>query len=106
MNHISPLNRIRTKLLIVFGTRPEALKCFPVVQEALAHPDIDVEICEAVNEARENGDGIVYKKVEAVPAAAVIMHKGGYDSLRKSYYDIMTWIEDNGFSEPVTIVPA
>lgn len=35
----------KRKLLIVFGTRPEALKCFPVARAALAHPDITTEIC-------------------------------------------------------------
>lgn len=35
----------KQKLLIVFGTRPEALKCFPVAREALAHPDLVTEIC-------------------------------------------------------------
>jgi len=59
--------------------------------------DIDVEICEAVNEFCNDGDGIVYKKIEAVPTAAVIMHKGGYDSLRKSYSKILSWIDENGY---------
>ncbi|HEV2505041.1 MAG TPA: UDP-N-acetylglucosamine 2-epimerase (non-hydrolyzing) [Mesorhizobium sp.] len=35
----------KRKLLIVFGTRPEALKCFPVARAALAHPDFITEIC-------------------------------------------------------------
>lgn len=35
----------RQKLLIVFGTRPEALKCFPVVRAALAHPGFVTETC-------------------------------------------------------------
>tara|TARA_R110002074_G_scaffold299444_3_gene470980 strand:+ start:1089 stop:2231 length:1143 start_codon:yes stop_codon:yes gene_type:complete len=33
------------RLLIVFGTRPEALKCFPVVQEALNCKNVDVQVC-------------------------------------------------------------
>lgn len=35
----------KKKLLIVFGTRPEALKCFPVARAALAHPGLQTEIC-------------------------------------------------------------
>jgi UDP-N-acetylglucosamine 2-epimerase len=35
----------KRRLLIVFGTRPEALKCFPVAKAALAHPGFAVEIC-------------------------------------------------------------
>jgi len=46
MNFHSPSERPRRqRLLIVFGTRPEALKCFPVAQAALASPDFDTEIC-------------------------------------------------------------
>ena len=35
----------RTRLLFVFGTRPEALKCFPVIREALQRSDIDSQVC-------------------------------------------------------------
>lgn len=41
----STTNTDSRKLLIVFGTRPEALKCFPVAREALAHPGLTTEIC-------------------------------------------------------------
>ncbi len=46
MNFFRPprLHR-KHRLLIVFGTRPEALKCFPVAQAALAHPSFETEIC-------------------------------------------------------------
>jgi UDP-N-acetylglucosamine 2-epimerase (non-hydrolysing) len=33
------------KVLIVFGTRPEAIKCFPVVAALRKHPKVEVEIC-------------------------------------------------------------
>jgi UDP-N-acetylglucosamine 2-epimerase len=45
MNFISSTPKLRKRLLIVFGTRPEALKCFPVARAALAHPEFDAEIC-------------------------------------------------------------
>jgi UDP-N-acetylglucosamine 2-epimerase (non-hydrolysing)/UDP-N-acetylglucosamine 2-epimerase (hydrolysing) len=35
----------KRRLLIVFGTRPEALKCFPVARQALNHPAFATEIC-------------------------------------------------------------
>lgn len=35
----------RPRLLVVFGTRPEALKCFPVAKAALAMPQFHTEIC-------------------------------------------------------------
>ncbi len=72
--------------------------CFNIYHDGeYREKDIDVEICEAVNEAREDGEGVVYKKMEAVPTAAVIMHKGGYDSLRQSYSKLLGWIEENGY---------
>lgn len=46
MNFFSPNRRpSKRRLLIVFGTRPEALKCFPVARAALAHPGFDAQIC-------------------------------------------------------------
>lgn len=46
MNFYSPPERPRRqRLLIVFGTRPEALKCFPVAQAALQSPHFDTQIC-------------------------------------------------------------
>ncbi|GGB07440.1 UDP-N-acetylglucosamine 2-epimerase [Brucella endophytica] len=44
MNSSSNTNSPR-RLLIVFGTRPEALKCFPIAKAALARGDCAVEIC-------------------------------------------------------------
>jgi UDP-N-acetylglucosamine 2-epimerase len=46
MNFFTPNPRPnRQRLLIVFGTRPEALKCFPVAQAAIASPHFDTQIC-------------------------------------------------------------
>lgn len=46
------------KLLIVFGTRPEALKCFPVARAALAHPGFVTEIC-VTGQHREMVDQVI-----------------------------------------------
>jgi UDP-N-acetylglucosamine 2-epimerase len=35
----------KRKILVVFGTRPEALKCFPVVREALSTEKLDTYVC-------------------------------------------------------------
>ncbi|HEV7275819.1 MAG TPA: UDP-N-acetylglucosamine 2-epimerase (non-hydrolyzing) [Devosiaceae bacterium] len=46
MNHHSPFDPSpRKRLLIVFGTRPEALKCFPVARAALHSPHLETQIC-------------------------------------------------------------
>jgi UDP-N-acetylglucosamine 2-epimerase (non-hydrolysing) len=46
------------RLLIVFGTRPEALKCFPVARAALADPRFHTEICVTAQH-REMVDAII-----------------------------------------------
>jgi UDP-N-acetylglucosamine 2-epimerase len=43
--NVYPKLSIKKRLLIVFGTRPEALKCFPVARAALSHPCFTTEIC-------------------------------------------------------------
>ncbi len=48
----------RRRLLIVFGTRPEALKCFPVAQAALASPHLDTRICVTAQH-REMVDSVI-----------------------------------------------
>ena len=46
MNFFSPPQKPeKRRLLIVFGTRPEALKCFPVAMAALRSPHFDTRIC-------------------------------------------------------------
>ncbi|WP_417308306.1 non-hydrolyzing UDP-N-acetylglucosamine 2-epimerase [Devosia sp.] len=54
----SPETQATKRLLIVFGTRPEALKCFPVARAALDHADFDVRICVTAQH-REMVDAII-----------------------------------------------
>jgi UDP-N-acetylglucosamine 2-epimerase len=58
VNFISQPYRDKKKLLIVFGTRPEALKCFPVARAALARPDMVTEICVTAQH-REMVDSVI-----------------------------------------------
>lgn len=59
MNFIShPERPAKQRLLIVFGTRPEALKCFPVARAALANPGFITEICVTAQH-REMVDGVL-----------------------------------------------
>jgi UDP-N-acetylglucosamine 2-epimerase len=48
----------KRRLLIVFGTRPEALKCFPVARAALADPRFETKICITAQH-REMVDAII-----------------------------------------------
>jgi DNA-binding transcriptional MerR regulator len=73
--------------------------CFNIYHDGeYREKDIDVEICEAVVEARRDSDGVVYKTIPAVPTAATIMHKGRYEDLGNSYSEIFSWIEENGYT--------
>lgn len=53
-----PTNPPPRRLLIVFGTRPEAIKCFPVARDALADPRFHTEICVTAQH-REMVDAII-----------------------------------------------
>ena len=55
---MTDLHRPLRRLLIVFGTRPEAIKCFPVARDALADPRFHTEICVTAQH-REMVDAII-----------------------------------------------
>jgi len=59
--------------------------------------DIDVEVCEAVVEARADGDGVVYKQIEAVANAVCAIHTGPYRTIGETYGAILSWMEQNGW---------
>ncbi|MGK6315669.1 non-hydrolyzing UDP-N-acetylglucosamine 2-epimerase [Neorhizobium sp. DT-125] len=50
--------RSQRRLLIVFGTRPEALKCFPVARAALSHAGFETQVC-ITGQHREMVDQII-----------------------------------------------
>lgn len=56
--HSIPERPRRPKLLIVFGTRPEALKCFPVAMAAIESRYLDTEICVTAQH-REMVDSVI-----------------------------------------------
>jgi DNA-binding transcriptional MerR regulator len=58
--------------------------------------DIHVEFCEAVTEAKENFEDIVFKEIPAVTVVSV-MHKGSYGDLRNAYAYAFDWVEKNGY---------
>ncbi len=55
---MTSINLPPRRLLIVFGTRPEAIKCFPVARDALADPRFHTEICVTAQH-REMVDAII-----------------------------------------------
>ncbi len=59
--------------------------------------DIDVEYCEAVTAYGKDTDTIKFKKIDWVPSAACVYHKGPYSTLGNAYAFLFKWISDNGY---------
>jgi DNA-binding transcriptional MerR regulator len=72
--------------------------CFNIYHDKeYKETNIDVEICEAVTEMKENTEILKFKKIKEVPAAACVLHKGPYQKLGIAYGNIFKWIEDSGY---------
>lgn len=76
----------------------EPFYCFNIYHDGeYREENIDVEICEAVTQMKEDTEILKFKEIEEVPQAVCIMHQGGYDSLGNTYAYIFNWIEENGY---------
>lgn len=72
--------------------------CFNIYHDGeYKEENIDVEVCEAVIEAKQNSNMIKFKKIAYVPQAACVLHKGPYSTLRSAYATVLQWMEDNGY---------
>lgn len=72
--------------------------CFNIYHDGeYKEENIDVEVCEAVVEARQESDMVKFRKIDYVPQAACVLHKGPYSTLRSAYGAVMKWMEDNGY---------
>ena len=58
--------------------------------------DILVELCESVEEAREETGGLYFRTLPEIRAAC-IFHKGSYRTLSESYETVLKYIEENGY---------
>lgn len=75
--------------------------CFNIYHDGeYKEEDIDVEVCEAVTEAKEESNIVKFRHIEGVPQAACVLHKGPYSALRHAYAAVIRWIEDNDY-EPM-----
>jgi effector-binding domain-containing protein len=73
--------------------------CFNIYHDGeYKETDIDVEICEAVTEIKTDTDIIKFKKIDRVPTAVCIYHRGEYGKLADAYGNIFKWIEKNGYT--------
>jgi DNA-binding transcriptional MerR regulator len=72
--------------------------CFNIYHDGeYKEENIDVEICEAVVEAKENSTMVKFKHIASVPQAACVLHKGPYSTLGNAYGAVFKWMEDNGY---------
>ncbi len=77
----------------------EPAYCFTIYHDGeYRETDIDVEICEAVTEPRQETDRIKFRTVPGVPRAACLIHRGPYSTLGRSYNRLFAWIEDQGMT--------
>jgi len=72
--------------------------CFTIFHnDEYREEDIDVEICEAVVEPKEESEIVRFRTVSGVPIAACINHLGPYATLGESYNALFSWIDNNGY---------
>ena len=73
--------------------------CFTIFHnDEYREEDIDVEICEAVVEPKEESDQVKFKRIEGVPTAACVLHQGPYKTLGESYSLLFSWLENQGYA--------
>ncbi len=72
--------------------------CFNIYHDGeYKEKDIDVEMCEAVTQMKEDTEIIKFKKINRVPNAVCVLHMGPYESLREAYAFVFNWIKDNNY---------
>ncbi|MGG7176830.1 MerR family transcriptional regulator [Clostridium paraputrificum] len=73
--------------------------CFNIYHDGeYKEKDIDVEICEAVTELKEDTEIIKFKVINKVEKAVCVLHKGPYSRLREAYIFAFKWIEENNYN--------
>lgn len=74
---------------------PDYCFCVYLDREYRDH-DINIEYCQAVEEAGVDVDDIIFKTIPAVTVVSV-MHRGPYEHLGQAYAYVFRWIEENGY---------
>lgn len=74
----------------------EPAYCFNIYHDGeYKEENIDVEVCEAVIETRQDSELVKFRKIARVPQAACILHKGPY--FHEAYGMLLKWMESNGY---------
>ncbi|MBM7631590.1 MerR family transcriptional regulator [Geomicrobium sediminis] len=60
--------------------------------------NINLEICEAVTEKKDNHDGLIFKDIAKVPFAACLLHRGPYETIGESHAKLYQWLEESDYS--------
>lgn len=72
--------------------------CFNIYHDGeYKEENIDVEICEAVTEKKEDSETLTFILKEKIDTAACLLHKGPYEGFPKAYAALLRWVEENGF---------
>lgn len=72
--------------------------CFSLYHDGeYREEDIDIEVCEAVVEKRENSDMVQFKVMPEIKTAACLLHKGPYNGFPKAYEKVLRFVEENGY---------
>jgi len=73
--------------------------CFIIYHDGeYKEKDIDVEYCEAVTSMGTDTGTIKFKKIDRVPTAACVLHKGPYRTIGNAYAHLFMWIADNNYT--------
>lgn len=73
--------------------------CFNIYHDGeYKENNIDVEICEAIVDLKEDTDILNFKEIDSVESAVCILHKGPYTTLRESYLYAFKWINENQYT--------
>ena len=70
--------------------------CFTNYLEAVEKEEVEVELCEAVTEIKEELGELKFKTMPGLKVAS-IFHKGSYGTLMSSYEMLFKYIEENGY---------
>ncbi|MDH6364170.1 DNA-binding transcriptional MerR regulator [Enterococcus sp. PF1-24] len=72
--------------------------CFNIYHDGeYKEDDIDVEICEAVTEMKNDSPQIKFKILPKIPKAICAIHKGSYDNLPGAFASVLEFIAENNY---------
>lgn len=72
--------------------------CFNIYyDESYQEENINVDICEAVTQLKEDNEKLKFKELPEVELAACLLHKGSYHLLSKTYQAVVGFIEESGY---------